>query len=46
MNKNGHRENDFIEQYDTNSFIAEHAGDVIWILDLTTGMFKYVSPSV
>ncbi|MEQ8188011.1 MAG: PAS domain S-box protein [Candidatus Eremiobacterota bacterium] len=46
MNNNGHRENDFIKQYDTNGFIAEHAGDVIWILDLTTGMFKYVSPSV
>ena len=27
-------------------FIAEQAGDVIWTLDLATGCFTYVSPSV
>ncbi len=26
--------------------IAEHAGDVIWVLDVTAGRFTYVSPSV
>jgi len=27
-------------------FITEHAGDVIWAMDLPTGRFTYVSPSV
>lgn len=26
--------------------LAENSGDVIWLLDLTTGRFEYVSPSV
>jgi len=35
-----------MEDHERNRFIAENAGDVIWLLDLTAGRFKYVSPSV
>ncbi len=46
MNNKVRKEEDFSEQYETSRFIAEHAGDIVWLLDLTTGRFKYVSPSV
>ena len=40
------KEDALMEEHERNRFIAENAGDVIWLLDLTTGRFKYVSPSV
>ncbi|MEQ8223140.1 MAG: PAS domain S-box protein, partial [Candidatus Eremiobacterota bacterium] len=40
------KEETLMEEHERNRFIAENAGDVIWLLDLTTGNFKYVSPSV